>query len=77
LEKIANANSSSTDFGFLNMSTKEKKKFAFDQNTPFIIVNPIFKDDVRRSHVVINRSDSIDSGSPFNFTDKISLGFLS
>ena len=77
MEKIANSNSASTDFGFLNMSTKEKKKFAFDKNTPFIVVNPIFKEDVSRSHVVINRSDSIDSVSPFNFTDKISLGFLS
>ena len=53
---MANVNSSSADFGFLNMNKKEKKKLNLDKNCPFIVVNPIFKEDVRRgiNYNVIN-----------------------
>ena len=53
---------------------KTKKRIKENKNFPFIIVNPVFRDEIHQGE--INRSQSIDSISNINFTinDKIVIG---
>ena len=75
---MANDKKISADFGFLNANKKDKKNMVLEKNTPIIIVNPIFNEDLRKgnSQSINYRSDSADTGFAINFNDKITIGYL-
>jgi hypothetical protein len=94
IQKLALTSTSRNDFGFIlnkNETCKDIKK-KLNTNYPFVVINPIFPEELGESSVKfneqfqsrqeINRTDSVDSvvevnhNNQISITDKISVGFL-
>lgn len=76
---LAATGTTSDDFGLI-YTNKKSKKMKFERETPFIIINPIFPNEVGSPHtsLQINKNESLDFAHEpqISIADKISIGFF-